>query len=68
VLTHPAEWRKEAADQAGAERLAILAANLGDTEAVHQLAGRRMDTTDDSAERLRRYGLTHEGAISEPWD
>lgn len=62
-----ARLRDEAGDPVAADRLALLAANHADTEAVTRLVERR-DAAGDQMERLRRYGLTDEGTISEPWD
>jgi len=55
--------RERAGDRAGAEAVYRQASDRGDTDALHRMAGLREQARDPAgANRVRRFGLTDDGA------
>ncbi|SIR50513.1 hypothetical protein [Micromonospora avicenniae] len=68
-VVHLALLREQAGDRAGAEALAIQAADHGDTRALPELARMREAAGDRaSAEALRRFGLADDGSSASSLD
>ena len=67
ALMHLAQMRAQAGDLVGAEALYREAADHGETSALMQLAKLREQLGDSLAgERIRRFGLTEDGAPGTP--
>ncbi|WP_393097412.1 tetratricopeptide repeat protein [Streptomyces sp. LN325] len=62
------QLRVQAGDRAGAERVALEAADHGHPDALGELARIRESAgRPDEAAAIRRYGLTADGSPADPW-